>query len=572
MRRRAFAAFLIVGGIAAYLLAPAAVFGFLRAVFGLVFVLFLPGYLATLVLFRKKAGGAPDALKCRKHGSKPDPKEEPDALECRNSGGPEEEIDALERLALAIGLSISLVVLTVMFSNLVLKIPINLFTSVAEISAICLFFGSIRALQGNAGFMRHYSRVEDFLMLRHEKNPKRRLLIHLGTSVLLILLAIDFGYPLLTTPLATSRPPPTFVRPHELNLPDFYDQSMTVQSFYPQRNMQENLTNLTIQYPTVFTFDNKIAFLGYDLDKTQVKAGNTLHVAYYWKALEKMDANYSVLVEFTDINDTVKFNQNHEFKQVRALPPNARIEDFENVSEWTIGGPGINGTTFTTAQDQTNIPGTPPQPGLGNYSGRLSYNFTTSGNDYVELRNRILLIGKPTSIGLWVYGDNSGHILRSRFLDANNEMYQPTYGKINWTGWKYAEMRMDNPTQGHWGGDGNGAIDYPISFYGLVLDDYPETFSGNGTVYFSELRVFGEANESSTPYLGIPPTSGWAKNQIIQEEYDLKIPQSNESVYIMKAGLYNKPAGKRAQITGGIPMDNGNRAIIGVLPVQGEEQ
>ena len=289
MRVKAIAVFcfFVLGIIAAYILAPASpVLPVLRAVFGLVFVLFLPGFLATRVLFKVKA----------------------DYVVEGQFMFVEDEIDALERLALSIGLSISLVVLTVMFSNLVLGIPINAFTSITEIYGLCLFFIVLRLLQDNHRFMRSYSRLADFVMLTHEKNPKRRLLIHVGLSMLIILLAVDFGYPLLTEPWSINQPVPVFRRPQLLNLSDFYSSSMTIQSFYPQKDLALNETGITIQYPAVFSFENKIAFLGYDIDKREAAPGETLHVAYYWKALEKMNANYSVFVHFTDMNGTILFN------------------------------------------------------------------------------------------------------------------------------------------------------------------------------------------------------------------------------------------------------------------------
>jgi len=543
MRKRVIAAFCFFAllAVAAYLLAPASpVFPVLRAVLGLVFVLFLPGYLAARVLFSGKADYTVEGQYMFV----------------------EEEIDSLERLALSIGLSISLVVLTVMFSNLALKIPINAVTSVAEISALCLVFISLRLLQDSSGFMRHYSRAEDFVMLRHEKNPKRRLLIHVGFSVLLLLLAIDFGYPLLTSPLEINNPAPVsgFRRPERLNLSDFYSPSMAVQSYYPQKNIELNETGVKIQYPTVFSFENKIAFLGYDLDKREAAPGETLHISYYWKALEKIDANYSVFVHFTDMNGKILFQQDHDFKQVLALPPNALIEDFENINEWTIDGPGINGSSFTSSTDQIKV---------GNYSGKLSYNFTTSGNDYVILNNLIQLTGKPKKIGLWVYGDNSSQRLKSRFLDANGEMYQPTYGKIDWTGWKYIEMPLNDSKQDHWGGDLNNVINYPIRFYSLILDDFPDSYTGNGTIYLSNLKLLGETNDSSEPqYFGIPTTSRWNKGQIIEEGYNLKIPENNASVYIIRIGLFDKSKDKTLQITDGIPSDNENRAIIGIINIK----
>jgi uncharacterized membrane protein len=62
-----------------------------RAVLGLIYVLFLPGYIVVRLFYEK--------------------------------------LDWIEKLALSMGLSIALVILSVMFSNMVLKIPITPLTN-----------------------------------------------------------------------------------------------------------------------------------------------------------------------------------------------------------------------------------------------------------------------------------------------------------------------------------------------------------------------------------------------------------------------------------------------------------
>lgn len=64
----------------------------IRAILGLVYVLFLPGYIVVREFFK-------------------------------------EEMDWIEKLALSLGLSIPLVILSVMFSNMLLKIPITSLTN-----------------------------------------------------------------------------------------------------------------------------------------------------------------------------------------------------------------------------------------------------------------------------------------------------------------------------------------------------------------------------------------------------------------------------------------------------------
>ena len=54
-----------------------------------------------------------------------------------------------------------------------------------------------------------------------------------------------------------------------------------------------------ISHPTSFTFGGQIALIGYDLDKTTVKPGETLTLALYWQALHPPAAGYTVFVHLS---------------------------------------------------------------------------------------------------------------------------------------------------------------------------------------------------------------------------------------------------------------------------------
>jgi 4-amino-4-deoxy-L-arabinose transferase-like glycosyltransferase len=55
-----------------------------------------------------------------------------------------------------------------------------------------------------------------------------------------------------------------------------------------------------IQYPLRANLADKVAFLGYDLDRIVVKPGGTLHLTLYWQALAKMETSYTVFVHLLD--------------------------------------------------------------------------------------------------------------------------------------------------------------------------------------------------------------------------------------------------------------------------------
>lgn len=81
----------------------------IRAVLGLIYVLFLPGYVVVRLFFR--------------------------------------EVDWIEKAALSMGLSIALVILSVMFSNMLLKIPITALTNFFVILAVMVITVLIKTYQ-----------------------------------------------------------------------------------------------------------------------------------------------------------------------------------------------------------------------------------------------------------------------------------------------------------------------------------------------------------------------------------------------------------------------------------------
>jgi hypothetical protein len=110
--------------------------------------------------------------------------------------------------------------------------------------------------------------------------------------------------------------------------------------------------------------------------------------------------------------------------------------------------------------------------------------------------------GRPNQVSVWVYGDGSKHYLNAWIKDAEAETWQFTFGKITHNGWQQMHAWLD-PTApwpaGHIEGPANGVIDYPIDFRALVLDDVPDSFAGNGTVYVDDLSCAAGSPPTATP-------------------------------------------------------------------------
>jgi Tol biopolymer transport system component len=153
--------------------------------------------------------------------------------------------------------------------------------------------------------------------------------------------------------------------------------------------------------------------------------------------------------------------------------------DFENSFAWRRGDEPNGSFQQSTAEVHN-----------GRYAGQLSYNFPGSENDYVVFLGSRSLSGEPNQITAWVNGDGSGHYLNIWLKDSRGETWQFSFGQITHTGWQQMTAYLD-PSQpwpaGHIDGPENKALDYPISFRALVLDDVPDSYAGKGTIYIDDL-------------------------------------------------------------------------------------
>ena len=81
------------------------------------------------------------------------------------------------------------------------------------------------------------------------------------------------------------------------------------------------------------------------------------------------------------------------------------------------------------------------------------------------------LDGSPQTLGMWLYGDGSGNLLRCRFTDKTGQTFQPDRGAIDWKGWRFVMFDLNAKDSGHWGGANDGVIHFPIRLDTLVLID-----------------------------------------------------------------------------------------------------
>lgn len=158
--------------------------------------------------------------------------------------------------------------------------------------------------------------------------------------------------------------------------------------------------------------------------------------------------------------------------------------DFEIMGLWKRGDQPYGSLIQSSAQVHE-----------GKYSAQLNYNFPTPDNDFVVFINPIALAGKPNVFKAWIYGDGAGHFFNIWIKDAQGQVWQVPLGQIWHKGWAEMKGYIDTNQKWPWGhisGIDNGKVDYPISFYALVLDDAPDSFIGQGTIYIDDLEAAEE--------------------------------------------------------------------------------
>jgi hypothetical protein len=169
-----------------------------------------------------------------------------------------------------------------------------------------------------------------------------------------------------------------------------------------------------------------------------------------------------------------------EFVGLRDLFTRTTALDFEIFGAWRRGDQA-NGTLGPTEQRSHS----------GHGAALLSYHFRTPGNDYVVFqRERPAPIpGEPYALGMWVYGDGSGHMLKVWLRDAEGELLQYTLGTVGPPGWRLLEAPIGGAVL-PWNRisqNGNGRLDFPARVAAIVLDDGDDRFIGDGAIVLDDL-------------------------------------------------------------------------------------
>ena len=147
------------------------------------------------------------------------------------------------------------------------------------------------------------------------------------------------------------------------------------------------------------------------------------------------------------------------------------INDFDGDQPWHIWGDAATGRV---------------ERGEGRRGGsaRVHYDLSKGSQAYVDFQNIREAPGRPTTLGVWVRGDSSGHLLWATFRDAQGEQFRLYLGAIG-TGWQLRQGVLG----AYANNDGDGVIQFPVRFQSFIVDDEPDRGGGSGAIEFDDLLV-----------------------------------------------------------------------------------
>jgi hypothetical protein len=126
-----------------------------------------------------------------------------------------------------------------------------------------------------------------------------------------------------------------------------------------------------------FNFENRVALIGYDMDRRTASPGETIHLTLYWRALAKMEEDYVVFVHLLLGED-----------QIWARVDSQPLDGAAPTSTWRPGWIIEDRYELTTGQD---APSGTYQIELGLYLPQAGKRLGVLGSDGRLVGDRVLL-------------------------------------------------------------------------------------------------------------------------------------------------------------------------------------
>ena len=272
---------------------------------------------------------------------------------------------------------------------------------------------------------------------------------------------------------------------------------------------------LAAGHPTRIIFDNKVALLGYDLEKETAQQGDTVRVRLYWQALEPVGADYSTFVHLDQLPALTTRAQSDNVH-----PGDARAQ---------IDVPVRNWTAETYVRDEHTLPvpaDIPPtayalRVGLYSREGRrlpvVDENGRITGDAAFLQPLHVLSQNPPDTTGVSPAAYRLGDTIELTGVRINP-----------------ISVRQGEPLQVHlfWKAQQTPSQDSTVFVH--VLDEADKVI----------------AQSDSQPAGGAYPTSWWWPGQTIEDVHTVPISGVAPGTYRLALGMYDPQSGQRLPITG----------------------
>ncbi|UVI30608.1 S-layer homology domain-containing protein [Paenibacillus spongiae] len=135
--------------------------------------------------------------------------------------------------------------------------------------------------------------------------------------------------------------------------------------------------------------------------------------------------------------------QNNHVYAADETTPSVMVEDFEDgLSDVRFNPKRMYEATLHLEDNKKHVRN-------GQYSARIDYDMIGIVDNPSQIEvgyktGNIPVTGYPAKVGMWVYGNNEGHLLTTKFRDSGGSSFQAEFYDeneigIDWYGWKYIE-------------------------------------------------------------------------------------------------------------------------------------
>lgn len=265
-----------------------------------------------------------------------------------------------------------------------------------------------------------------------------------------------------------------------------------------------------IQHPTHLRLGHEVELLGYEIDRTVVKPGEKVRVAFYWHTLGKMDESYVVFAHLLSRDGKM-------VGQEDSIPYGGRYstllwqEDEVFRDEYEITISRIAEPSLGTIEVGMYPWWDPSErlPIFDEESNLLGDSFTLAPLKIAPLTREAYEIENPRQVNLGSKVTFLGYELDKRLINPGETIYLVLY----------------------WQAQGEIGRDYTVFTH--LID------AGN--------QIW--AQRDSQPQSGNYPTSIWDEGEVVRDEYELQVsPGTPLGDYLIEVGMYLLETGERLPV------------------------